>query len=86
MSLLLSWDILAESERTRPPTMARQLETEAIRPMRKLVVAVVCSPMPKLRRPDFWRRKKRARAANPIGRACQIVDVLVVSGFSVRIL
>ena len=78
---MLSWDILAESERTRPPTIARQLETEAISPMRRLVVAVVFSPMPKLSSPDFWRRKKRVRAARPIGRACQIV-VLVAGLFS----
>jgi hypothetical protein len=52
LSLTLSCDTLAERERTSPPTIARQVETEAMSPMIKLVTGVVAPPNPRLRTPD----------------------------------
>ncbi len=72
LSLNVSCPTVADNERTSQPTTARQLETEAIRPMRKLVVGVTLPQKPKLRMPDFWRRKKRTRRISPRGIACQI--------------
>lgn len=73
LSLNVSCPTVAESERTSQPTTARQLETEAIRPIRKLVVGVTFPQKPKLRMPDFWRRKNRPRTIRPRGIARQIV-------------
>lgn len=62
---------MAERERTSPPTTARQLETDAISPMRKAVIGVIVPPIPRFRIPDFCRKKKTIRKTRPIGRACQ---------------
>lgn len=48
-----SCDIFAERDNTRPQTTARQLDTDAMRPIKKLVTDVTCPPIPKLRMPDF---------------------------------
>ncbi len=48
-----SCEIFAESDRISPPTIAKQLETEAIRPIIKLVVGVVAPPIPRFKMPDF---------------------------------
>lgn len=50
---LSSCTTFAESERTRPPTIARQLERDAIIPMRKPVTGVTAPPIPRFRIPDF---------------------------------
>lgn len=74
VSFTLSWEAFAVSERTRPPTRARQLDTEAMRPMIKLVTGVTQLPMPKLSMPDFWRMENMPRNMSPIGIACQITQ------------
>ena len=66
VSLILSSDILAESDKTSPPTMARHEETEAISPTMKLVTGVVVPPMPIFKRSDFCKMKKTIKKANPI--------------------
>lgn len=48
-----SCEAFAESERTSPPTIARQLETDATSPMRKLVIGLIFPQIPILNIPDF---------------------------------
>lgn len=71
LSLMVSWEAFADSERTSPPTTAKQLDTEATRPMIKLVTGVTCPPIPKLRIPDFWSIKNTPKNIKPTGIACQ---------------
>lgn len=66
------YHICAESESINPPTIARQLETDATSPTIKLVVGVILPFTEKLRIPDFCKAKKRASITSPIGSACQI--------------
>jgi hypothetical protein len=66
-------------DKTNPPTIARQLETEAMRPIIKLVIGVVCPPIPRLRIPDFCNKKNNTRKPSPIGRAFQITSSLCFS-------
>ena len=79
MSLILSCEILAESDNTNPPTIARQVETEAIRPIMKLVAGVILPPIPRFNMPDFCKIKNKTRNARPMGRACQITPLFLFS-------
>lgn len=78
VSLILSCEILAERESTSPPTIARQVETEAISPIKKLAIGVICPPMPIFKIPDFCNMKNSAKNKRPIGRACQITPFCAV--------
>ena len=53
VSLTLSSDILADSDSTNPPTIARHDDTDAINPIIKLVVGVTLPPKPIFKIPDF---------------------------------
>jgi len=75
----LSLETVADSERTSPPTIARQVETEAIRPIIKLVTGVVVPPMPRFNIPDFCKIKNKKRNVKPIGKACQITPLFLFS-------
>ena len=62
--------IVVLNERMSPPTIARQLDKEAMIPSKKLVTGEIVPPIPKLRMFDFCKRKKSARKSKPIGIAC----------------
>jgi len=64
--------ICAESDSMSPPTIARQLETDATSQTIKLVAGVMVPLTENLRMPDFCKVKKRASTTSPIGIACQI--------------
>ena len=74
VSLTLSSEIFADNESTSPPTIARQLETEAISPMIKLVAGVTLPPIPRFNNPDFCNKKNNIKNTKPIGIAFQITS------------
>lgn len=70
-----SCDAFAERESTNHPTTAKQLDTEAMRPIIKLETGVIVPPMPKSSIQDFCSKKKSISTTSPRGRACQIIPV-----------
>ncbi len=70
-----SWEAFAESERTSPHTTARQLDTDATSPMRKLESGLIFPQIQKLSIPDFWSMKNQRRNKSHIGRAVKRFSV-----------